>query len=165
MNPQLSFVLCLAAGMSVFVGLIVKYGKFGRTPDSNDDRRTVNRFRIAGHIVLQWCDGADTSVQIESGKAIELNRFGGSVLVSRPVPVGSRVYFESRATALSGFGEVKRCTMLRQGYSIGMEFRGSLLRMLKSGTPAYVSPMISDGKVVAYTLNNAVVCSEQATQA
>jgi len=162
MNPQLSFLLCLASGLTVFGGLMLKYGKLHRTADGHDDRRTVNRFRIAGHIVLQWCEGADASLQIESGKAIELNRFGGSVLLSRPVPVGSRVYFESRGTALSGFGEVKRCTMLRQGYSVGVEFRGSLLRMLKSGTRAYLSPMICDGKVVAYTLNNAVVCSEQA---
>ena len=165
MNPQLSFLLCLASGLAVFGALMLKYGKLGRSADGNDDRRTVKRFRITGQIVLQWCDGADTTVQIESGKAIELNRFGGSVLVSRSVPIGSRVYFESRGTGLSGFGEVKRCTMLRQGYSVGVEFRGSLLRMLTSGTRAYVSPLISDGKVVAYTLNNAVVCSEQATHA
>ena len=158
MEPQMILLLSAAAGLAIFIGLM-KYSRPSQAP-SDDNRRTVNRFKIAGKVILQWCEGADAFLQIESGKAIELNRFGGSVLLSRPVPIGSRVYFESRVTWLVGFGEVKRCTMTRQGYSIGVEFRGALLRMLKSDKPAYLSPMMNDGKVVAYTLTNAVVCSE-----
>src|SRR6266516_907163 len=100
MEPQM-ILLSAATGLAIFIGLAVMAYRPKQKP-GDDNRRTVNRFKIAGQIVLQWCEGADASLQIESGKAIELNRFGGSVLLSRPVPVGSRVYFESRVTSLAG---------------------------------------------------------------
>src|ERR1043166_4079768 len=118
MDRYMTIILGIVAG-ALLIAVIAIWcrGLFRRNAKESDDRRMFDRFGISGWLVLQWYDGTDPALHVKPAKAIELNRFGGSVLVQDTVPVGSLIYFESRETLMAGFAKVKRCTKNRGDYT------------------------------------------------
>ena len=89
--------------------------------------RTSHRFPISSRFDVLW-QGEDGSTREIHARAKEISENGASFRSRVPLECGSMVYVEDRSHNLSGTARVRRCVRNRWKYTIGIEFRGLLLR-------------------------------------
>ena len=89
----------------------------------DERRRRASRSQCSVGIRLAWTCGFD---KYAMGACVDISRTGLRMLISHPIPVGTKVSFKSDCLALGGSGTVRFCKRQTSKYMIGLDFAGGL---------------------------------------
>ncbi len=89
----------------------------------DERRRRASRSECSVAIRLGWTSTFD---KYAMGACVDISRTGLRMLISDPIPVGTKVSFKSDCLALGGSGTVRFCKRQTGKYMIGLDFAGGL---------------------------------------